>query len=505
MLFSGGRGSGALAELVATDPRVALTIAINGYDDGASTGEVRRFLGDALGPSDFRKNASRLARLRVTCGPALVELLDRRLPESATDEDIRDLIASLAAGAGSGLVPVIDEPARRLVASRLQRFDAAYRQRGGDLRFGGAAVGNFVFAGCFLEATRDFNAAVDDYCALVGLPPGLIENVTSGENAFLVALDNDNRLLGSEEEIVDAKRQNRVREIFLIDRPLDATERARLGGLPADQIRDTLAGRAVTPRVNPRLVDALSSAHLIIYAPGTQHSSLFPSYLTAGLSEAIAANLEAVKLLVTNIQTDAEITGSSAVDLVDRAVFYLREQGRRHIPAPCLITHYLLNDPAHADTVSPYVPLGRLDSLEDPRLVRVGNYESGESGRHDAAKVLEPFIQRFVARKRSVQRVAVVLNETRSPNKIAQTVLEMVRGGISELRVAVTVFHASDSNLDEALLRRLPFGCEASRPPKASWIARSAPPWPRRTSTTSSCSTRQGCITARTSRPWRAI
>lgn len=457
MLFSGGRGSGALAELVATDPGIALTVAINGYDDGASTGEVRRFLGDALGPSDFRKNASRLARLRNTCAPALIELLDRRLPESATADDISHLIASLDAGTGYGVVAVTDQPARLRAASRLRRFEAAYRQAGGDVRFAGAAVGNFVFAGCFLETGRDFNAAVDDYCALVGLPPGLIENVTSGENAFLVALDNDDRLLGSEEEIVDAKRHNRVREIFLIDRPLDAAERARLGALPPDQVRDTLAGRAVSPRVNPRLVEALSSAHLIIYAPGTQHSSLFPSYLTAGLSAAIAANLEAVKLLVTNIQTDAEITGSSAVDLVDRAVFYLREQGHRQIPAPCLITHYLLNDPAHTDTLSPYVPLGRLDSLEDPRLVRVGNYESGESGRHDAAKVLEPFIQRFVARKRSVQRVAVVLNATRSPNKIAQTVLEMVRGGLRELRVAVTVFHASDANLDEELVRRLPF------------------------------------------------
>jgi 2-phospho-L-lactate transferase/gluconeogenesis factor (CofD/UPF0052 family) len=457
VLFSGGRGSGALAELVATDPRIALTIAINGYDDGASTGEVRRFLGDALGPSDFRKNASRLAHLRKTCAPALIELLDRRLPQGATDEDIRQLIASLEAGAGGGSMSTIDEPARLLTASRLRGFDAAFRQRGTPLSFGGAAVGNFVFAGAFLEHGRDFNAAVDDYGALVGLPSGLIENVTNGANAFLVALDNDDRLLGSEEEIVDAKRHNRVSEIFLIDRPLDADERARLGALPADEIRDALAGRAVTPQINARLVDALSSAHLIIYAPGTQHSSLFPSYLTPGLSEAIAANLEAVKLLVTNIQTDAEITGSSAVDLVDRAVFYLREKGRRQIPAPCLITHYLLNDPARADTVSPYVPLGRLDSLEDPRLVRVGNYEAGESGRHDAAKVLAPFIQRFVARERSVQRVAVVLCDTRSANKIAQTMLEMVRGGIRELKVDLTVFHASDSIMDEELVRRLPF------------------------------------------------
>ena len=61
VLFSGGRGSSVLSSQLVKDPRVRLTIAINGYDDGASTGEVRRFLGDSLGPSDFRKNASRLA------------------------------------------------------------------------------------------------------------------------------------------------------------------------------------------------------------------------------------------------------------------------------------------------------------------------------------------------------------------------------------------------------------------------------------------------------------
>lgn len=457
MLFSGGRGSGALAELVATDPRIALTIAINGYDDGASTGEVRRFLGDALGPSDFRKNASRLARLRATCTPALADLLDQRLPDDATADDIGRLIAALDAPPSTGSIAAIDEAARRAAAARLRHFESEFRRTGGALHFGGAAVGNFVFAGAFLGRGRDFNAAVDDYCALLGLPPGLIDNVTNGLNAFLVAVDTGGRLLGSEEEIVDAKRHNRVSEIFLIDRPLQAPERQRLAALPAGALRQALAGLAVAPELNPRLATALQAAHLIIYAPGTQHSSLFPSYLTPGLGRAIAANLEAIKLLVTNIQTDAEITGSSAVDLVDRAIFYLREKGRHRIPEPCLITHYLLNDPARADTLGPYVPLGRLDSLEDPRLVRVGNYEAGDSGRHDATKVLAPFIDRFLARGRSVQRVAVVLCETRSVGKITQTLLEMVRGGIPPLHVDLTVFHASDADLDDELVRRVPF------------------------------------------------
>jgi 2-phospho-L-lactate transferase/gluconeogenesis factor (CofD/UPF0052 family) len=67
VLFSGGRGSGVLTRQLVGHPDVTLTIAINGYDDGASTGEVRRFLGDSLGPSDFRKNASHLAKRLRSC------------------------------------------------------------------------------------------------------------------------------------------------------------------------------------------------------------------------------------------------------------------------------------------------------------------------------------------------------------------------------------------------------------------------------------------------------
>ena len=49
-----------------------------------------------------------------------------------------------------------------------------------------------------------------------------------------------------------------------------------------------LARRSSIAHLNPRLATAISSADLIIYAPGTQHSSLFPSYLTRGLAPAIA-------------------------------------------------------------------------------------------------------------------------------------------------------------------------------------------------------------------------
>ncbi len=148
-----------------------------------------------------------------------------------------------------------------------------------------------MFAGGFLLAGRDFNRAVDDYCALVGLPPGLIENVTDGTNAYLVAIDSDGRLLATEEAIVDAARPNRIRDIFLVDRPLAADEIADIEARRVDALQ-VLDGRQPRLVMNPRVAEKIASAALIIYGPGTQHSSLFPSYLTPGLGDAIAGNLD---------------------------------------------------------------------------------------------------------------------------------------------------------------------------------------------------------------------
>ena len=211
--------------------------------------------------------------------------------------------------------------------------------------------------------------------------------------------------------------------------------------------------------MNAGFNNADNCGDLIIFAPGTQHSSLFPSYLTPGMNDAIARNLRAIKLLITNIQTDAEIAGSSAVDIIERALFYLNEKGHRALPTPCLITHYIVNDPAHVETTTPYVPLGQLEALEDPRLIRIANYEEGVSGRHDAAKILGPFVRSLVER-RETQKLAVLLHDAGSINKVTQTLIEMVRGGIGEFAVDMTAFYEG-APLDRAFLASLPFGVRA--------------------------------------------
>lgn len=469
VLFSGGRGSSALARQLVGHERVDVTLVINGYDDGASTGEVRRFLGDSLGPSDFRKNASRVAE-ELKTAPSLIALVDYRLPVGCDEPGARRALAALrqhpgqdsgqdpgeTSGAAADLrrLAVASPPAAvEAVAARLDAFLAERDRTGRPFDFSDCAVGNLVFAGSFLRAGRRFNDAVDDYGALLGVPRGHLENVTDGTNAYLVAIDAGGALLASEADIVATRQGDRIREIYLVDQPLDGAGSA-VAGLGGDALRAWLEGHAARIAGNPRVIERIRGADLIIYAPGTQHSSLFPSYLTPGVAEAIAGNLRAIKLLVTNIQPDAEIVDVSAVDLIDRALFYLRDKGRLPTPAPCLITHYLINDPASGASDA-YVPLGAVESLDDPRLVRIGNYEDGVTGRHDAAKVLAPFVETLLGPEREL-RVAVYLHDATSADKIAQTLLEMVRGGVADLPVRLEVFHGGPP-LDDGLAGTLPF------------------------------------------------
>ncbi len=466
VLFSGGRGSGTLARQLVGGERVRVTLVINGYDDGASTGDVRRLLGDCLGPSDFRKNASNLAHA-LAAGPApLVDLLDRRLPLDLGHADGRAFIGLLADGHATEPGPPWREPwleawaavpaaGRAAAAQRLRLFLDEETRTGRTFPYADCALGNLVFAGSFLHAGRRFNDGVADYCTVLGVPPEFIENVTDGTNAFLVAIDEGGHLLASESEIVAAGGRHRIRDIALIDHEVTADERAALTPAPLERIEAFLREHAVALTINPRVLALIAAADLIIYAPGTQHSSLLPSYLTPGLGAAIAANLRAIKLLVTNLQEDADTADASAVEIIGRAVHYLRDRSRLAIRTPRLISHYLLNDSRSGDADRPYVPLGRLEALEDPRLVRVANYEDGSSGRHDAKKVLGPFVESLMTRP-ARQHVVVWLVATASADKVCQTLLEAVRAGLDRLEPQMTVLYHAPESLDDDFCARMP-------------------------------------------------
>lgn len=346
-LFSGGRGASAIARELLRIPGIELSVVINGYDNGLSTGALRRYLPGMLGPSDFRKNLLLHLDGDDPRQAALRWALEHRLPPGATRADLAGLIGAFtaadpAAGAPGGRwePAALAPPVRAAIAGDLsvllERLDA----RPG-LELGGCALGNLVFAGAYLRLGEDFNAAVDSCVRTFGSPARLL-NVSNGENAFLVALKQNGRLLADEADIVAPQDAAPITDLFLLREPLSPQRRDQLAELPADRLRQALAAARAEVSLNAQAALALRDADLIVYGPGTPHSSLLPSYLTPGVADAIAANRAAAKVFVANLREDHDAQGLSAHDLVGRTLAYLDDPDNERRS----ITHVLCHRPA---------------------------------------------------------------------------------------------------------------------------------------------------------------
>ena len=94
-MFSGGRGTESLAKAFVAHPQIELYLLVNAYDDGLSTGRLRRFIPGFLGPSDFRKNIANLIPDSDEAGNALKRLLEYRFPETLGAENAKRILSGL--------------------------------------------------------------------------------------------------------------------------------------------------------------------------------------------------------------------------------------------------------------------------------------------------------------------------------------------------------------------------------------------------------------------------
>jgi 2-phospho-L-lactate transferase/gluconeogenesis factor (CofD/UPF0052 family) len=277
-----------------------------------------------LGPSDFRKNFSYLLGNYSNAQYALKNLMEYRLPISTGAVEIE----SLARFARDGNFDLLTWPLKdwfvqlppalstrvRILLGRF--FDhAASVTTPFDYR--DCSLGNLVFAGAYLERGSDFNAAAAEIADLVGSRARLL-NVSEQQNRILVGLKQDATFLSSEAEIVGPQSAAPITNLYLLERPLTDEEKRELAGRDLAGKQAFLEERDSVPNLSVPTMLTLRDADVIVYGPGTQHSSLLPSYRIA--AKALADAPASVKALVLNLDSDNDVQGLSASDLVDRAL-----------------------------------------------------------------------------------------------------------------------------------------------------------------------------------------
>jgi 2-phospho-L-lactate transferase/gluconeogenesis factor (CofD/UPF0052 family) len=344
VLFCGGRGSNTILQELIRWPHVHTTLLVNGFDDGRSTGELRRFLPGMPGPSDFRKNLSLAAGFSEAENCAWRTVLEYRLPAWAAHRFRRILIglcegepASLPSDLAEALYQLSSD-VRDALRDSLRHFFEYESGRPQGVTLDDCAVGNLIMAGAYLAHNRDFNACVRSLTKLCGGRADLID-VSEGGPRVLVALKEDGELLTSEAAIVAPQSRSPILDFFLLPEPLSMRQYARLQLVATSRKRELLRRWERPIGVCAEAGTALRNADVIVYGPGTQFSSLLPSYRLQGLPNCIRENRAAAKVLITNLDSDNDTQTWGIENLIDKALEVLDDPHNSSF----VVSHVLCN------------------------------------------------------------------------------------------------------------------------------------------------------------------
>jgi 2-phospho-L-lactate transferase/gluconeogenesis factor (CofD/UPF0052 family) len=457
VLFSGGSGTKSITEALLRHPQISLTILINAYDDGHSTGRLRRFIPGMLGPSDVRKNINRLMPLTERGQKALKVISDYRLPVGISRSDALDFIDHVLAGSYAALPPKVGSEFEllslgqyRRLCSFLHTFVEYFHEQeraGRTFDFTDCAVGNLLFAGCYLQEGRDFNRTIDAFSVFYEVRPGVLLNITEGENLFLVAEKENGAVLLNEADIVAAQDAAKISELFLLDEDSYWNTVEKSSSAPPDGWGAFFRERHRVPRLNDRAARVLTEADVIIYGPGTQHSSLFPSYMTEGVAEAVAANKKADKLFIGNIHRDFDIQADDADDLARKLLYAFSRRSCVQVNWIDVVSHFFVQR-VDDNTLSKarYVPFDEQRFSFPLETVKARDWEEQE-GRHSGGYVLDE-LQQILQAKIDVQLQRVhhmvsivipVLNEERTIEEVLKsvTLLDFQRFGLTKEIIVV--------------------------------------------------------------------
>ena len=395
VVINGGRGAAALIPSLLDRQGLHVTSVVNAYDDGKSTGEIRRFFG-MLGPSDIRKVQELMLPHDDADYQSNLHIFRYRYPLAVEREEVFSRLHDFGTGADETLVGAsfrnekVKGALQIFILEFLKGLRAIEKVTGEEFGFSDCSIMNCIYAGAFLHFKRNIEQATLFIDRLFRLRGTVLP--TSIEDKKLVALRENGQVLYSEAEIVELRSNVKIERIYLLDRLLD---KLRFDQLSIEEKRYYLERHHCFVGVSPGVRLALQQADVIVYSAGTQHSSLYPTYMSTGLAQAIADNKAAYKVFVTNIGADYETPSYKASDYLFGAFKYLNMSDDRSYNLTDLFGDILVNQ-SRLKADETYVEFDA-DKFEGCDLnVIVDTFESSESpGKHDGGKLVDVILARY--------------------------------------------------------------------------------------------------------------
>jgi uncharacterized cofD-like protein len=217
-------------------------------------------------------------------------------------------------------------------SSRLMRSLMNYRFENGGL--GGHSFGNLLLS-ALEKVTGSFEKAVEEAGKILYIR-GKVIPVTTHQVRLKMVLNNRKILEGEKEVYLSREIDQGYKTVFL--EPF--------------------------PKVNPRVIEELQNADLIVMGPGGLHTSLIPNLLVEGVCDAICQS-PAKKVYVVNLMNrKGQTTGYKTSNYLHELVRYLGKD---------VFDHILINvQKPPKELIDVYAEEGDLveNDIEDERIVR---------------------------------------------------------------------------------------------------------------------------------------
>lgn len=409
VVFAGGRGTDSLVQGLINNKDIELTMLINGYDDGLSTGLVRRIIGDMLGPSDLRKNISRFASLSSnSSSKSLAKILEHRFPLNCPSEDGFEVcddfinITFKSRSASSKELNVHRENLTFLQTSWLSKVIRLFIEyvtendmSAHPLDFGDMSLGNIIFSGSYLLNNRDFNMTIESLREISNISAKVL-NITQGEALTLVAIKENGEFLTDEASIVSLQSDSKIKSLFLIPDTKKEKIVNNVANLNGTLLKEEyLSKEHIAPNMNDQAAKSIEEADLIIYGSGTQHSSLYPSYMTRGVLDKIRSNSKARKIYIGNVQRDFDSKNETQTTLFLKFLNYLTKGDLENIKD--VVDTVLLHKPREKkinDIFYDFHPNKISNSLESTISIIQKDIEF-EEGKHSFARTTRELLKSF--------------------------------------------------------------------------------------------------------------
>jgi len=316
VIFTGGNGNSNLIRFIEHLSYANLSLIINGYDDGLSTGTIRAANNGMLGPSDFRKNFTYILDNFSTSNLYIKQLFNYRLSVHDCNTLLNDPKLFIEQIMG------IDK-----FKPHSEEFLRSYLSMGIDVllsytkeieQLNDFSLGNIIIGGLY-NHFNDFNRALKELTEFFDLNARMI-NASTDDDAKLVAFDKKLNLLSNEAAIVNYQGDEPIKDFYLL--PFSRIREIEKKNILAP---DEIESMAITPQISKEAKEAISDADLILFGSGTLFSSLLPSYRIC--SDAILRS-NARKVLIINNEYDNDIRN---IELDEYVQLILREFPGRDI------------------------------------------------------------------------------------------------------------------------------------------------------------------------------